>query len=133
MIEKKYMDLIQKLVEKTKKKEVIWTKTSRDDEFKVSLSSGSITIDHWNDHVSQPSVDFAIRNENGDSIGYISFFKEEDLESYTIIRNLNNLARESYYKVDETIDSFFKQLSDDSQVGKADENSSHDDSDDLPF
>jgi len=128
MIDPKYKKIIDRLIEKSKTKNAIWNKTSRENEFKINLKSSTLTIDQWHDERDGKNfIDLIIRNQRGDTIGRIVFDKDTESEEYNYLSVLHNHARESYYKVDETIDNIFDELSSDGKVGEEDE------SDDLPF
>jgi hypothetical protein len=127
MIPENFVTLIDKLSEKTSKKEAVWSKTSRDDEFKLDLGKGAITIDRWqNDDNNEQSVDLAVMNENGDRIDYI-FFTYADRDDFKNLAELHSLAKRAYYKVDETFKSIFKELDSDKTIGIKGEQDS------LPF
>ncbi|WP_449438808.1 hypothetical protein [Pedobacter steynii] len=126
MIPDNFKTLIEKLTEKTSRKEIIWTKTSRDDEFKLALEKGAITIDRWNsDELNEQLVDMTVLNEDGDRIDYISFsYSEKD--DFKSLADLHSLAKRAYYKVDETFKSIFKELDSNKTIGREEET-------DLPF
>ncbi|MCD8423635.1 hypothetical protein [Tenacibaculum finnmarkense] len=128
MIDAKYKKIIDILIEKSKSKDAIWHKTSRENEFKINLKSSTITVDSWyNDKDGFNYIDFLLRNQRGDKIGRLVYTDDAENEEYEHLSILHNYARESYYKVDETIDDIFDELKGDGKVG--DENNS----DDLPF
>lgn len=116
MIEKKHTDLINKLIKKTASKQAYWTKTSQETEFKLSLKNSVITTDLWKQGMRN-FADLVIRNERGDIISAINYNSEENSEEYHLIKSLHNQARESYYKLDETIEDIFKELNSDKEVG----------------
>ncbi|ARS36767.1 hypothetical protein [Pontibacter actiniarum] len=125
----KFKDLVERLLKKTEAKTAIWAKSSLANEFKLVLSKGAITTDSWHDsNTGEDLVDLRILNENGDIVEDITFNKSEYPNGYGMLQQLHSAARRSYYKVDETIDSIFKELDSDKTIGKrADESS------DLPF
>jgi len=128
MIDPKYKKIIDILIEKSKSKNAIWHKTSRDNEFKINLKSSTLTVDSWhNDKDGLNYIDLIIRNQRGDTIGRLVYSDEGESEEYKYLDVLHNYARESYYKVDETIDNIFEELSGDGKIGD------EDNSDDLPF
>ncbi len=120
--------LIEKLKAKTIKKEALWTMTSRDNEFKLDLGKGAITIDNWpHDQSGIPLVDLAIFNDVGDKIDYI-VYDESEKEHYEMLLDLHSLAKGSYYKVDETFQNIFKELDSNKTIGIERKRQ-----DDLPF
>ena len=127
MIPDNIKTLIEKLKNKTIAKQTIWSKTSRENEFKLELSKGSITIDNWEDEVGM-LIDFVIRNESGDVIERIAFNSNDEYIDYKFILELYTLVKREYYKVEETIKTIFDELDSDKKIGKE-----HRPEDDLPF
>ncbi len=129
MIDEKYRKIIDKLIEKSKAKKAIWNKTSRENEFKISLKSSIITTDLWDDEHSQMGlVDLVIRNQRGEVLASLVYNDQDELEDYKYLKLLHDYARESYYRVDDTIDDIFKELDSGGRVGEPES-----DEDDLPF
>lgn len=127
MIPENFKILVDKLKEKTTKKEAIWSKTSRDDEFKLDLGKGAITVDRWNgEDPDEQFVDIAVINDRGDRIDSIYFMSSEK-EDFKYLVELHSLAKRAYYKVDETFKSIFKELDSDKTIGTEKK------PDDLPF
>lgn len=128
MIPDSFTALLERLIEKTKKKQIIWAKTSRDNEFKVFLEKGAITTDNWYDpDIGDSAVDLAVYNERGDQIDRVSFFQAERKE-YDDLVALHSLAKKSYFKVEETFEDILKQLNTDKTIGE-----DRKENDDLPF
>ncbi|OQP44881.1 hypothetical protein A4H97_11020 [Niastella yeongjuensis] len=130
MIPENYKALIVKLKQKTLNKETIWSKTSRNEEYKLVLDKGAITIDKW-DSDSVSYIDISIINDRGDVIDRIQVSDGEELNDYNLLSELHAAAKRAYYKVDETIKSIFIELDSSKIIGK--ENAPSDDVDDLPF
>ena len=127
MIPENFKTLVDKLKDKTTKKEAIWSKTSRDDEFKLDLGKGAITLDRWlNEETNEQMVDIAVINDRGDRVDTIVFPSYEK-EEYKYLVELHSLAKRAYYKVDETFKTIFKELDSDKTIGTERK------SDDLPF
>lgn len=127
MIPDNFKILVDKLKEKTTKKEAIWSKTSREEEFKLDLGKGAITIDRWVDEeTGEQLVDIAVINDRGDRVDSI-YFNSLEKEDYKYIVDLHVLAKRAYYKVDETFKSIFKELDSDKTIGTEKKQ------DDLPF
>lgn len=117
MIPENFKTLVDKLIEKTTKREAIWSKTSRDDEFKLDLGKGAITTDRWTGSSGESLVDIAVINERGDRIDSI-YFSSTEKNDYEYLVELHSLAKRSYFKVDETFKSIFKELDSDKTIGK---------------
>jgi len=127
MIPENFKTLVDKLKEKTTKKEAIWSKTSRDNEFKLDLGKGAITVDMWqNEDTSEQMVDIAVINERGDRVDSI-YFSYDEKEDYKCLVDLHALAKRAYYKVDETFKTIFKELDNGKTIG------TERNADDLPF
>jgi hypothetical protein len=106
MIEQRYKDLIDKLIESTLSKKISWQiTTDRESEFRVTLGSNTLTTDNWVlFENNNKCVDLSIRNQQGVSIYRIAF-EDNDLEGedYAYLMRLYSAAKDSYYKVDDTI------------------------------
>lgn len=123
MISSNIKILIGKLKKKTEIGQAIWSKTSSDTEFKLELQKGAITTDNWEDGHGC-FVDLAIINENGETIERDVFNKNE--EGYDELFTIYLIAKNSYYKIDETLKTIFDELDSLKIVGK-------DRHKDLPF
>ncbi|MDI9312959.1 MAG: hypothetical protein QM535_22300 [Limnohabitans sp.] len=126
MIPSNIKDLINALIEKTIQKKAIWDKTSRPNEFKLNFEKGAVTTDFWGDEDGD-SVDFAIYNSFGDRIDRSVANRGEP--DFQLMANLHNTAMREFYKVDETISSFFVEVNEDKSIGKRE----IEESPDLPF
>ena len=60
MLSEKFKLLIEKLINKTNKREIIWSKTHRDDEYMLKVGNSTILIDCWIDDNFQNIVELAI-------------------------------------------------------------------------
>jgi hypothetical protein len=121
MIAENFKLLIEKLKRKTLKKEAIWTKTSRDEEFKLDIGNISILTDNWfHEIVNQQAVDINIFNRDGEKIEGI-LLTENELDFKTLLE-LHNLAKQSYYRIDETFKSIFDELDSNRIVGEKKKN-----------
>jgi hypothetical protein len=119
MIPENFKTLVLKLKDKTSKKEAVWYKTSRDEEFKLDLVKGAITIDNWQDPESEEMcIDLVVINEKGDRIDSI-FFTESEKEDYKFLFELHSIVKRAYYKVDETFKIIFEELDSDKTIGNA--------------
>jgi hypothetical protein len=118
MIPDNFRILIDKLKDKTLKKEAVWTKTSRDDEFKLDLGKGAILIDSFQD-TGEKQVDISVLNENGDRIDYLAFSLRDRVD-YDDLFELHAIAKRSYFKVDETFQDIFRQLDENKVIGRTD-------------
>lgn len=121
MITENFRTLIEKLKQKTTSKQAIWTKTSRDNEFKLELQKGAITTDWFDDGSQIKWIDLIIYNDTGDVIDRIAFSSEEGAD-YAYVLDLHSMANRAYFKVDETIQGIFNELDSDKIVGKESKN-----------
>lgn len=117
-MEKKGQDLITSLILKTEKNQAIWNKTSRAKEFQLDFSKGRITIDLWTDEDQNELADFRMYNSNGDEIFTVVADYRSDNEDYKLIQKLNKTVSDKYYKVQETIESFIKEMSSENTIGE---------------
>lgn len=119
MIPNNFKTLIEKLLNKTRKREVIWQKTTREDEYKLDLDSGALTIDKWSpDNKFNMSIDVAIYNDRGDRIDRIEVHAEDNPDDYKILDEFHSEVRRTYYKVDETFKGIFEELDKEGEIGK---------------
>lgn len=137
MLPEKLKKLILLLTDKTDKKMAIWNRTNAEGQFKLSISDGSaITISSWSPN-NYEAYYLTIFNKNGDVIE--AFDTETDnatTEDYSVIQSFYKSVRNSYYKVEETIDELFNTLSSDKVIGKEEKFTPPlppSQSDDLPF
>jgi len=117
MIPENFKLLIEKLKLKTVKQEACWTKTSRDEEFKLDFGNITILTDYWfHEIANQQAVDINIFNQDGEKIeGLILTEEELDFKS---LQELHTLAKQSYYKIDETFKSIFEELDSNKVIGE---------------
>ena len=116
MIPDNFKTLVDKLKEKTTRKETIWSNTGRDDIFKLDLVKGAITVNRWKNETGQQFVDVSIINERGDKIDNICFHDGE-IDDYKYLAELHSLAKRAYYKVDETFKTILEELDSDKIIG----------------
>ena len=117
MIAENFRLLIEKLKYKSAKREAIWAKTSRDEEFKLHLGKVTLLTDCWYDEVTfNKKVDLVILSEDGEKIDGVILSKGED--DYELLIELHTLAKQSYYKIDETFKSIFEELDSNKVVGE---------------
>lgn len=129
-----YYEVVKKLVEKSGKREVNWLKV-RGDEFKVLLKSGAITISkYYYDPEEQNYISLRIYNLQGDTV-YENVTSENDEITgstklpYKILDDLFSAARDSYFKVEETIENIIDELTHENEIGAKEDPRK----DDLPF
>jgi len=115
MVPDNFKILIDKLKEKTTQKEAIWYKTSRDNEFKLDLGRGAITVDRWETEWGK-YVDMSVFNEDGDMVDNV-VFQDVEINDYKYLIELHSLANRAYYKVDETFNAIFKELDSNKIIG----------------
>jgi hypothetical protein len=121
MIAENFRLLIEKLKYKSSKREAIWAKTSRDEEFKLHLGKVTLLTDCWYDEVTfNKKVDLVILNEDGEKIDGVILSKGED--DYELLIELHTLAKQSYYKIDETFKSIFNELDSNRIIGEKKKN-----------
>jgi hypothetical protein len=116
-MEVRIKNLIFLLKNKTINKEAIWSRTSGENEFKIEFNNATITTDMW--YIEDKLFyDFAILNENGDTIERISVNTlDSDYDDYMIISDFYDVIKNNYFKVDETIDSILIELNSSAKIG----------------
>src|SRR5688500_12065217 len=127
MIPDNFRQLLDRLIDKTSKKQAIWTKTSREHEFQVALEKATITVDKWTVD-GKKYADMAVYNTNGEQISRFATSIEKP-DEYQHVLQLHSLAAKEYFKVDETFKDILKELDTDKTIGSAESPPS----DDLPF
>ena len=108
MIQEKYRELIEKILQATEQKKIVWEKTSRDDEYKSMIGASMVTTDNWDFPDGIKNVDFAIWNSNGVQVDAVN--AEQGTLDYAELMKLHTAARASYLKADETIADILEHL-----------------------
>lgn len=108
--------LIEKLMKRTASGELVWSKTSGQNEFKVMFSSSAITVDKYRSKDDEPyNYDLIVYNDQGDPIDRVVYDTDPlafNLPDTKLIIDLYDVAVKGYYKVDKTYDDLFKELGD---------------------
>jgi hypothetical protein len=120
MLSEKFKLLIEKLINKTNKREIIWSKTHRDDEYMLKVGNSTILIDCWIDDSFQCTIELAIYNNSGDKIDGI-IINEQQVD-YPFLLGLHAIAKQTYYNVDETFKSIFEELDSNKIIGEKKKN-----------
>lgn len=124
MNNEKLNNLIDKLNDKTVAKQANWTKSSGDQEFKISLKTGPLTIQKFRDYSYQNQmVIVSIYNLDGNLIE--NYEIQEGMSGYDSANELFLNVKRVFYKVEETVDSILDQLDSDDILGEEEQ--------DLPF
>jgi len=122
-----YKTFITKLKDKTKSKMAIWNKTSREDEFILKMAEGSVTVDNWeNDNDGANCTDLRIWNNKGEVIDNLTYVSGSP--DYRELKDLHEIVKRSYFKIEDTLESFIKELDSKRVTGKEEP-----EEDDLPF
>jgi len=128
--------LVQLLTQKTKLRGVIWNETSAENQYKLNFDDSYVLIDQRWIGMDYDKYSFQLRNKEGKVLDSID---SEDQSQYAEqLRELFASIVNAYYKVEETYESIFKELSTNSKVGKEEapppkEKSAKNLDDDLPF
>lgn len=113
----KYRSLIDKIILGSKNKTIKWEQTSRDDRFKAKIGIGAVTIEKniyfdINEIPYSQSFKFVIINSEG--IDADSFSINEDNEvyvnDYLLLNQLYEVAKDSYLKISDTVQSMLDEL-----------------------
>jgi hypothetical protein len=112
-MKEKIAQIIKGLINKTKKDQAVWKRTSRRDEFMLRFSHGTATIDLWIETVGTNITnvsDFRLYDNDGYAIYSITCSKLELPNEYLLLKELHSAAKESFYKEDETINSILQEI-----------------------
>jgi hypothetical protein len=120
--------ILEEIVKKTKISDVIWSKTSGAG-FKINFSKAVIFISYIYDERNENYYhSVTVFNNKGESIFY---YDTEELQKtsseFTLLSEVYNVARNSYYNINETFECIVNELKTSKVIGKKD------DDDDLPF
>jgi hypothetical protein len=115
MMPKNSQEIVRALIEKTRNKEAFWGKTSRPNEFKLTFEKGAVTIDNWEDNNENECYELGMYNSFGYKIA--SYSSEAQDQYHNLLRELHEEAKQEFYKVDDTISSFFEEIKDKKCIG----------------
>lgn len=116
-MEERIKSLIQLLEKKTRGNDAVWSRTSSDNEFKIDINNSTITTDMWTVE-NTTYYEFVILNENGDTVERIAVGDDDPFSTeFEIVTNFYEAVRNSYFKVDETIENILKELSSTNKIG----------------
>lgn len=116
-------NLIQKLIDKTSQGETNWNRIGDTDQFTLTLEKGKISLDNYVSPDEGRVHKFAILNSKGDIISqmWVSENLPEDFYDYRLIDELYDKVRNSYYKVDETIQGLLDETNKKGKIGKSED------------
>src|SRR4051812_37307669 len=94
------IELAKKLLNKTKKRQINWSKASGEEQFSLILQDGSLTIENFED---QDGLNFrlVIYNDRGEEIEReLVYLKKSKKEEFDLFNELSNEIKRSYYRAD---------------------------------
>lgn len=115
MNEDKFLDLAQRIYDKTKRNALNWTPGSTANSYQTPLGSGAVLVwynmqeEQYPADYDVPLVGLTFLNDRGENIGSVDCFDSTDT-NYEILCQIYNLAENSYMKIDETIKSMYDDL-----------------------
>lgn len=131
MVDEKYKELINKVIQKTSEGKSNWLSTGQEDQYVLHLSKGSIVIDKYDRRMSRQvnrmvggQVDFlntyeiTISNDDGNVVDSFSVSEDEKPEAWSLLKELYDCARRSYLKIDETLDGMLEEVKTKEQIGQ---------------
>lgn len=126
------IEISKMLISKTESKKATWNKASGQDQYTILLDNGSITIWRYDDE-DGANVIISILNSNYDEI-YKERFDERnnDPNLINLLKDLHTAAKNSYFKVEETIEGILGEISSQEAIGRIEESDEPED-DGLPF
>ena len=106
--------LVATLLQGTQNGTIEWEKTSRISEFRTSIKTGSITVDKWDwtheeTGATGTSADISVLNAAGEKIDTCVGIDGTGTD-FDKLAQLHETVRRKVLKVDETIESIFKEL-----------------------
>jgi hypothetical protein len=107
-----FQKLVDKLLSKTMSGELLWDKTSGENEFKAEFSTSAVTLDKFKPAESKLfHYDLIVYNDRGDSIDRIVYNPNIQIGRDTSdIAKLYKVVHNEYFKIDKTFDDLFKEL-----------------------
>jgi hypothetical protein len=133
-MEEQLKRIVEKLIEKTTERNVIWEKTTGNG-FKIALSGSTIAIQYYEgtyEDEPYPYCSLFIFNDKGDKIDYYNLRQKDD--DFDLLFNLYDKANKSYYKVEETYQNIIEELDKNDIIGEnPKKHSNNAEPDDLPF
>lgn len=120
MIQKKLDELIDKLTSSTESGQVEWERTSSKNEYQTKIGENAVSVGYYDPNdlanlvaISLNSVNkcycyLSIYNSQGVAVDYEERFWGDP--NYDKLKDLYQIAKRNYYKVDETLDAILKKL-----------------------
>ena len=120
MIKKKLDELIDKLTSSTESGKVEWERTSSKNEYQTKIGENAVSVGYYdpNDLVNLVTINLnsvnksyyylSIYNSQGVAVDYEERFWGDS--NYDKLKDLYQIAKRKYYKVDETLDDIIKEL-----------------------
>lgn len=115
MNEDKFLDLAQRIYDKTKRNSLNWIPGSTANSYQTPLGTGAVLVwfntldDQCSADYLMPLVGLTFLNDRGENIGTVNCFDLTD-SNYELLNQIYNLAENSYMKIDETLKSMYDDL-----------------------
>lgn len=130
MISNEYIDLVEKLLERTRDGEVNWKGTVKSNEYMIYFKNFSLSIStSFDNFTNQNNVVISLRNDSGDEID--NFWIDEEDAHYKLVSELHAGARRKALQIDEALSTIMTELESTETVGLPEKNDGFDD--DIPF
>lgn len=112
MINIKHKEFFQKLIERTNEKSINWNEGTSTDSFSCNFTSGKIVVSKLNDDDRSANNVYVTLINNAGASSFIADEYQENgnNEDYKLLLDLYNVASNSFYKIDESIDKFTQEL-----------------------
>lgn len=138
MIPERLKKIVTLLKDKTLQKKAIWNKTSGQDEYKLIIGEGSsivVSFDYGSYNSENAYITISIYNSVGEMVERYDNENEQDGDSDALAWSFHKTVRDSYYKVDETMENLLEEISKQDIVGTKEESIviTPQDEEDLPF
>lgn len=116
MEDKRYIELAQLILRRTKEQNVVWNPSSNANTYQAAIGQGVVLVyfdiaaqDNRPMDIEPPLGFISFLNIRGETLYCITSFTTED-GNFSIIKDLYQLAKDSYLKTNETIQSMFDEL-----------------------
>lgn len=115
MNEKTYLELARLIKQRTYDQRLAWTPSSYSSTYQAAIGQGAVTVSldlsdqEYDPEFIPPVAYLSFLNSRGETIHAINCYSQDD-ENFPLISEIYQLAKDSYLKTNETIQSMFDEL-----------------------
>ena len=103
----KLLDIVDKLLERSKRRGVNWYASGEENTYSVTYSRSSFSI--WSDEVEPKYYRIAAMDENAVEVDNLEFEDLDDI-GYEVVSELYELAKRQCLGVDEVLDTLLQEI-----------------------